>query len=203
MLQDRVVKIDDTYFEVIIANEGDLKGFKLKQISAEKYLDMAAEMIIFKDVDISENNIMQNAIDAAQKTLSETLEANIKNTVLSTLGFEKDSWKDNGGWKIDHCNGRMSIVSDLISKKIKDRLLNIEWGKDFTLTSKEEKQIKGAAHKDYVEAYRYQITRNARHAGEKLASQHIDEFAKDLVTHKVKNMAELLIEQVLTPKKTK
>lgn len=45
------------------------------------------------------------------------LQPQIEDIALSILGLEKDHWS-NGKWKVDHCNGRMSALSSLITNQV-------------------------------------------------------------------------------------
>jgi len=66
---------------------------------------------------LSQNNMskrMQKEIQEAVNETYKSFKSSIKDTVLKSLGFEKDRW-GSGKWEVDHCNGRMSTVTENIS----------------------------------------------------------------------------------------
>lgn len=197
MTTNRLLNIDDNYFEVIL-NE---KGFSFNKINAEQYLDKVANSILLKDaeVELAEDNFFQDIVNAAQSDLHKTLHKNIKNTVLSILGFEKDSWSGSG-YKIDHCNGRMSDVTNLISDKLKAQILNVELYQDFELSVEEKAQLKFEMRREFSEKYKYEMSRLINSDAERLARKHVAEYADDLIKSKAKDLAEAMLASILTKK---
>ena len=56
-----------------------------------------------------------------RKEVQDRFRKGIHHTILMMIGFEKDNWGSTY-LKVDHCNSRMSIISEFISKKLKDAI---------------------------------------------------------------------------------
>ena len=120
----RFVKLQNQYFEVVLED-----GMRLKPVDTMEYLASSVEKTVLGNEAMGlaedEDNVMQQVIDQTRDELMKTLKQGIKETVLGILGFEKNSWGERG-FKVDHCNGRMSSVTDLISHELKQELLRSE-----------------------------------------------------------------------------
>jgi hypothetical protein len=57
------------------------------------------------------------------KNLDRLIAQRLEASVRIILGFSSDSY--NGTWKVDHCNGRMSTISELISSEARERAKEI------------------------------------------------------------------------------
>jgi hypothetical protein len=187
------IQIGDSFFKVV-HNNGSTDIVKVKPEEA-----IAAEMekIVLTDVEEIEVSMFQEIIDKARSDLKTSLERNLKSTVLNALGFEKDTWGSNHGWKVDHCNGRMSAVTNLISEEVKTRLLEVEIGRDFTLTEQENKELKASAERDFKEAYRRKMREFVWNKAEQLASKHVEEWISELAESKLKEISKAMLEKTL------
>lgn len=52
------------------------------------------------------------------KHIEKMLTNQVNSIIRKVCGFEKDGW--NKQWRVDHCNGRMSMLSELISTHARD-----------------------------------------------------------------------------------
>jgi uncharacterized protein (DUF1697 family) len=190
------IQVGDAFFKVILTNDGT----NLEKVKAEEAIAQEMEKIILSDVEELEVSMFQDIIDNARNELKKTLEQNLKGTVLRSLGFEKDSY-GGGGYRVDHCNGRMSAVTDLLSNEIRERILNVEIGKDFDITDSEKKELKNSMEKEFKDAYTRQVRNLVYNKAETLAAQHVNEFVKDLMKDKIQTIATVMLEK--TVKNTK
>lgn len=185
------VQLGDNFFKVVIGDRGPF----LTAVSAEEAMTQQMEDIMISDEQEISTSMFQSVIDNARASLAKTLETNLKETVMRSMGFEKDSW--GNGWKVDHCNGRMSVVSDLISKEVKERLLNVEFGKDFTLTDQEKKQMQDDMRKDFMESYRRKMREIIWSDAQKLAEKHASDYIKELTQNRLKEVSDAMLEKII------
>lgn len=204
--KSRFVKYDDSYFEVKI-NEAtsELKGgISLVPIDEEKYVSAVADRTVLEDVsiEIGEENLFQELIDSARDELMVKFKSNIKDTVLGILGFEKDRWGNNDGFRVDHCNGRMSSVTKLIAKDLEKQILDVTY-QEVGLTDGDIKELKEAMREDFLRTYKDQLSRSIYYKAQDLANQHISELIESLVKSKTKDVAEVALDTLLKTRRKK
>ena len=66
---------------------------------------------LLRKMDTRTKEIAKQHLDNLEKDIVRLIE----NGILSILGLEKDRWGD-GRINIDHCNGRMNLLSEYIQK---------------------------------------------------------------------------------------
>ena len=111
-MADMLVELDDKVVKASITDKG-LTMTSLNQEAAETALFEAGVLDNRLDK-LFDNDFNRLTNEVYAETLT-SLKQNIKKTVLRTLGFE-DRYS---GWEVDHCNGRMSDVTSLISEKVR------------------------------------------------------------------------------------
>lgn len=79
--------------------------------------------------------------------LPRTIQTRLEQAVAKMIGFEKDTW--NHEWKVDHCNGRMSVISDLIGKKAKQAAVAAADQLNFVVTP----EIQKAMNEEYARCF--------------------------------------------------
>lgn len=198
----RFVKLQDQYYEVTIGE----KGLQLVPVDAMKYLASSVEKTVLGNevTQLAEDgdNIMQKIIDQAREELMTKLKSGIKETVLASLGFEKDSWHGRG-FKVDHCNGRMSTVTQLISKELEKELLSISMA-DFTISNKEREELMAACREDFLSQYKSNIRNMVWKFADKAISEDLKEITDSLLASRKKQIADMTLEALLKyqPKKS-
>ena len=188
----RHIKVNDQYF-VIETDKSNM--IKFRPISTEEAVNVEFEKIVLDPAESIKVSIFQEAIDKAQERLKTELENGLRGTVLRSLGFEHDQWSK--AWKVDHCNGRMSAVTDLLAKELKDKMLKINLATDFELDEKLVKNLKSEMKKEFETAYRQKLRNVVYGQAEKMAVAHVDEMMKELTENKLKEIAEAMIQKTL------
>jgi hypothetical protein len=124
---------------------------------------------------------MEEAIGKALREVLNEIPGQVKrgmsSTVAKALGFE-NRWRD--GWEVDHCNGRMSIVGELVSSaaQAKVREAVMEASKEFTIPKTLKKAIMSDMKKVFSRAFRDALSEEI----EELARQKAQEMAKQIMS---------------------
>jgi hypothetical protein len=193
-MKKHYIRYDDKYFRIDL----DEKAPKFVEASIDEILEFNMESIILKDKNDLDVSVFQDVVDKARENLRSALKNNIEETVLQSLGFSK-KWGDK--WEVDHCNGRMSIVTDLISKEIKQSILDEQAKPTFTISDKVRDELRTSMHKDFKELY----LREARRATERLVadqiSKDINYIAKEISREQLKPLADELVDNILRVRK--
>lgn len=186
------IQVGNSFFKVIKTDD----KVELLPIKAEEAISEEMEKIVLSPQEDEINvSIFQEIIDNARSELKTSLERNLKATVLTSLGFEKDTW--GGGFRVDHCNGRMSAVTELISKEIREKLLEAELGKDFDLTKAEKESLRKEMTKEFKRAYKDKVQDLVWKGAEDLATSHVQDFVLELCKEKLKVVAETMLEKTI------
>ncbi len=122
------------------------------------------------------------------------LQAQIEQLSLSILGLEKDTWSKN--WKVDHCNGRMSALTELISFRVKDLVSSLieeeveKWfnGKDKQTYINNLRKGVESEIKDQIRAGSY---RNIHQIAENLSNKIFSEAINNVLSDKCINSGAL------------
>lgn len=126
------------------------------------------------------NSKLAKTIEEAESELLSVLKQNLKENVLALMGFEKDSWgRQKGGWKIDHCNGRMSHVSDYVAVKARE-ILNTFDPNDFLKDPEFIEGIQRELRTEFKEQYRRQLRRKLDESIERLAQVDANQIVTEL-----------------------
>lgn len=83
---------------------------KFQKLSVDQILENT--LITGKD---SSNSVLGALIQEAMDDVKMDIKKNIRSVMLKAIGFEVDRWGE-GRLDVDHCNGRMSEVSNCISQ---------------------------------------------------------------------------------------
>jgi hypothetical protein len=131
------------------------------------------QKINFEEIKEKMDQIVYNKSKDFLNTFEKNIEGIIKQSIFSLLGISSTSY-DTRGYEIDHCNGRNSILSDVIKNKamsdVEKFVKNIKI-ESFTIT-----QLKEAFKKEYDRQIKDQIEYSAKH----LAEQHVNDYIKKL-----------------------
>lgn len=99
---------------------------------------------------IDTDKIAQDTLKGATDRLHRDLEG----TALRMLGFVKDS---RAGWAIDHCNARMSLVTELLKHRAKEIFAHMNLEQVFTLSDEEGRQLRDGVRKEFLKQAEYEI----------------------------------------------
>lgn len=146
--------------------------------SNREELELAQADLILLDGDPEEvlNNVYNSTVNTAYSDIKKEWEKDLKKNVMKLLGFS-DTW---GKWEIDHCNGRMSEMSDLINQEVKKLFMETNFTKEqLTLTEKEKQDIGESIRKDMRDRFSYEYRQSFRGSFEQLVKQQATQDAKE------------------------
>lgn len=126
--------------------------------------------------------VSQAELDRIEKILSETtvkfiselpelVRSRLEQSVAGMLGFEKNSW--GGEWKVDHCNGRMSVISEMVGTKARNAVSAAMHEIDFKITP----EIKKAIKEEFSEQFRREMRERLREQVAKTINEVLTEAA--------------------------
>lgn len=106
--------------------------------------------------------VSQAELDRIEKILTETtakfiielpelVRSRLEQSIAGMLGFEKNSW--GGEWRVDHCNGRMSVISEMVGTKARQAVNEAMHEIDFKVTP----EIKKAIKEEFSEQFRREM----------------------------------------------
>lgn len=115
---------------------GAIKSTKL--LSDSEVAAMSAEEMLGGSV--AKTHPIQVMVQRAVDDVSSSFEKNLKKIAFRAVGFEEDY---GNSWRIDHCNGRMSAVTDFVCDFARNlfKSLNLKSVED-VLSEKDLKDIK-------------------------------------------------------------
>lgn len=160
-----LVKLDNTYIEI---KEGK-NGLIAKKLAED---DMVEVSLLDEGFDKLIENDVNKLANEAYTELQEEFKNNLKTSVLKVVGFNRDRWHD-AKWEIDHCNGRQSAITELISDKIKQMFRD---SFDALLQPEIEamlKPLKATMLKEYREKFSYEVKNQMRSQAEAAAKQFV------------------------------
>jgi len=195
--KQKFVRLEDKYYEVVITD----KGLGLQPVDAMEYLRASVEKTVLgsevPQFPEDDDNMMQKVIDEARKELEATLKNGIKETVLGVLGFEKDNWGRNTGFKVDHCNGRMSDITHLIAGQLKQQLIATQLNVDFILSPEERQELQENMRKDFANQYAQEVRSQTRSMANQLAHDDVKEYTRELLGSKKKEIADSVFDELM------
>lgn len=168
-----LVKLDNELIEI---TEGK-KGLEAKKLSTDtlvevSLLDEGVEKLIENDI----HKLANEAYSELQRNFKDTLKCN----VLKVVGFD-NRWSDRG-WEVDHCNGRMSHLTEYMSSKVKsmfseefDKMLQPEIEKMLEPTKK-------ALVKEFKEMFQRCVRDQLRSQAEMAAKNFLNDVMKKQIT---------------------
>lgn len=155
---------------------------KMVAISEGEYAtEIMENKLGFSDTNISQR--LQSEIQAAIDETYKSFKNSMKKTVLHALGFEADSW-GRDYWRIDHCNGRMSAVTDHVAHLVQSFFSEIkieDLSKD--LLPSEIKQMRTEIIKEVKQKMKYEV------------NHYIDRCLREMVTTEVRKVASKAIQE--------
>lgn len=170
-----LLKIEDEVIEV--AGEDELEA---RSLSQEEQFEA---VVLDNDFNKMFANDLNKIAEQSYSELLNTLKNDIKGTVLKCLGFEKNSWGDE--WRVDHCNNRMSVVSEHISEHVKKTVKSeID---DFML--KEAPKVLKEARKVLAKEFKERYLREVRYQASQEASIAAKIFLKEMMESEVKRFS--------------
>jgi hypothetical protein len=165
-----LVKLDDKLVELTFPGKGRIDE---RPVSDDEVFD--ATVVEGKTLDEVLSTQFQQVVDATGAEIREIFKKQVKSLAIKSLGFD-NSW---GELRVDHGNGRHSIVSEHISQKAKD-LFRIEVDevlqKDMQLVIK---QVTPALRKEFKEVFMQEVRYKIRERAQAAAQ----DFLKTLVTN--------------------
>lgn len=176
-----LIKLDDKIIEI---TQG-AKGLQAKELTADELvevslLDEGVEELIKNDI----NRLTNEAYAELKQNFKNTLKAN----VLKIAGFD-DHW--GHGWEVDHCNGRQSMMTDYISRKVQQMITQEA---DKLLQPEIEallKPAKKALAKDFEDNFKREVRNQIREAAAKSAAG----FVKDIVSKSMNKFQKVAIKE--------
>ncbi len=105
-----LIKLDDKIIEITV----DEKGLIAKELSEEDLFDVS---LLDEGVEKLIKNDINRITNEAYAELQQGFKNKLKENVLRLAGFE-NRW--GNGYEVDHCNGRQSMMTEYISKKVQD-----------------------------------------------------------------------------------
>lgn len=190
-MEKRMIKVGKQYFWVTCTDG----GLKLEEATADDAYGQILEETVLLDGQFSvEDNLIQKCFESAEKELIASLKNGIKGTVLAAMGFRKDSRGD--GWDVDHCNGRMSKVSELIRVQLQDILKEVTVT-DLVFPPEEREKILKAYKKDLIDAYRREVNNRLWLQVMDMARVDAKQVADDLIKKRTAIIGEMVLDKLV------
>ncbi len=104
----KYMRFDDQIVEVSL-QEGK---FVTKVLSK----DEMAEAHLLGEIKDNIATSLQRVLDETREDIKTSFKEQLKANVLKVIGFS-NSW---GKWEVDHCNGRMSTITELVAKEARE-----------------------------------------------------------------------------------
>ncbi len=178
------------------------KGLQLVPATQENIVDETLEhAIVGDDVELG-GNFLQKIVDDAKNELVEHLKYGLKETVLACLGFEKNTWGNQKGFKVDHCNGRMSEVTNHIKVTLQQILKDTKV-EDLGITDKEKSYLCQAYRKDLLEHYQRELRGRMWREVEHMAHEDAKKIADGLIKERTETVGKIVLDKLFAsvPKK--
>jgi len=157
-----------------------------------KFRQMPIDQILEKTLITGENvnnSVLGVLIQESMDELKNDIKRSIRVVMLQAIGFQKDSF--GGHFTVDHCNGRMSAISDYLSQYTKDFVK-----KEIENYIKEnESNIKGILHKGLAKEIEQELHRNTYGT----VKHHLQQMAQEVISSEIDNLSEekLMIKDVV------
>jgi hypothetical protein len=105
-----LVEIEGTLVEIKKDKNNKLHA---RELSVDEQFETSVlEQNIAQSLDNEFNKLSNEVFDEVRRSFKTSLKENL----LKTIGFNTSF----GKWEIDHCNGRQSIVTNLLSQRVKE-----------------------------------------------------------------------------------
>lgn len=182
MSDTKLVMVDDT----VLAFEIEDGKLRCRQATNEETVE---EMILNPEDCPSTVGLILDAFDKARTTIRDSLSKGIQDAVMSAMGFSKDNWDHR--WQVDHCNGRNSILVDLIKDEVKEALTKFDLT-SIKLSKKDTDSIKKSIRDDFHENYRHQMRDLIRCYAKQRADEDFKSFTGQLLQLKQSDLLDVL-----------
>lgn len=156
----------------------DKKGKLSCTESNKEELELAQADLILLDSDPEEvlNNVYNSTVNNVFNDIKQKWESDLRKHVMKLIGFS-DSWNK---WEIDHCNGRMSDMSSLISNEVKKMFLETNMiPEQLKLTEEEKSQLSDSIRQNMRNRFDYEYRRSFSSAFEQLIKRQAEQDARD------------------------
>lgn len=140
------------------------------------------------DPDVELQNELNKMVQDVTQQMKDSFKANLKEAVTRMLGFS-NTW--NRGWEVDHCNGRVSDITHLVTAEVKYFIAEEMKNYKPYLNDKDIKEMVAAIKRDFKEKISYNLRQ--------MVHEELTKQLRDLVG---KTVAELLSGQEFEVKKT-
>ena len=168
-----LVKLDDQYIEI---KEGK-KGLVAKRLSPEDAFEVS---ILDEGFDKMLENDINKLANESYNELQAEFKNNLKTNVLKVVGFNRDRWHD-AKWEIDHCNGRQSAITELISEKVQ-QMFRTSFD---TMIQPEVDAMMAPLKKSILKEYREIFSREVRRSMQTQAEAAARNFISTVMTKEV------------------
>lgn len=111
------------------------------------------------------------------KNIDTLIEDRLEASVRAILGFSKKSWGDDS-WEVDHCNGRISSVSEIINSEAQDAVKTCV---EKVITPELVEDAFKACHGAVVREFRERFQRNLKNRVLEKLDSLVEEKATELV----------------------
>ena len=197
-MERRFVKLGEQYYMV----EATEKGLSLVPATKENILDEEFEhAVVGTEADLGDN-FLQSIINEAKEEMVKHLKAGLKETVLACLGFEKTTWGGQNGFRVDHCNNRMSEVGNHIKVTLQE-ILGKTKVEDLGITPEEKTAICRAYRQDLLNSYKDTMRQSMWRAVESMAKEDAQKVANSLVKERNEIVGKIVLDKLFAsvPKK--
>jgi hypothetical protein len=181
-----LLKLDDQLFEVVSGSEkldrsgASTSGIQMKRLDDDDTFNAA---VLEDGFEKMLNNDFNRLANEAYSDICKSLKNGLRKTAMNALGFESDYGQ---GWRVDHCNGRISVVSEHISSNVK-RLLIEEFDKLFAA---ERESILQEARPVVLKEFRTKFLEHCRYEIRSVATRAATTFLENLVQEQMEELKE-------------
>ena len=193
-MDKRFVKLGDKYYVVELQGE---KGLILTPATDKDIFDEQFESAALLDVDandIGNDNFIQQVIDSTKGEMTQALKRGLKKTVLGCLGFSERSF-GGGGFEVDHCNSRMSEVSNHITVTLK-QVLKDATIEDLGISDGEREHLMAAYRKNLLEQYTHKLRHNMYSLVDSMATEDARRVTDSLLKARQEQVGALILDQL-------
>jgi hypothetical protein len=201
-MDKRFVKLGEKYYVVEMQGE---KGLTLVPATDKDILDEQFEhaALLGGDAnDIGNDNFLQQVIDSTKGEMVKALKQGLKKTVLSCLGFSERNWGGQVGFEVDHCNSRMSEVTNHITVTLKQILRNAT-EEELGITEAERADLIATYRKDLLKQYNDKLRYNIWSMVDRLAAEDAKKVAESLVKERSEQVGAIILDKLFNKTKQK
>ncbi len=182
--------------------EATERGLSLVPATKENILDEEFEHAVVGTEAELGDNFLQKVIDESKEELVKHLKMGLKETVLACLGFEKTTWGGQSGFRVDHCNSRMSEVGNHIKVTLQD-VLGKTKVEDLGITPEDKTAICRAYRQDLLDYYKQTLRDQMWRQVEYMAKEDAQKVANSLIKERTETVGKIVLDKLFAsvPKK--